>query len=78
MNKRCQTESLPEPVQFLAGYQHTIHDVNIMYKNKWCVVVNTCKEFDTLPVSQGDVLVRGPSRPVRGGTPDGPGGTLFY
>ena len=66
------------PVQFLAGYQHTIHDVNIMYKNKWCVVVNTCKEFDTLPVSQGDVLVRGPSRPVRGGTPDGPGGTLFY
>ena len=35
-----------------------------MYKNKWCVVVNTCKEFETLPVSQGDVLVRGPSRPV--------------
>ena len=66
-----------EPVQFLAGYQHTIHVVYIMYKNKWCVVVNTCKEFETLPVSQGDVLVRGPSRPVRGGAPDGPGGALF-
>ena len=40
-------------------------------------MVNTCKEFETLPVSQGDVLVRGPSRPVRGGAPDGPGGALF-
>ena len=69
---------LAATVQFLAGYQHIIHDVYIMYKNKWCVMVNTCKEFETLPVSQGDVLVRGPSRPVRGGAPDGPGGALFY
>ena len=38
-------------------------------------MVNTCKEFETLPVSQGDVLVRGPSRSVRGPSPDGPGGT---
>ena len=41
-------------------------------------IINDSMEFETLPVGQGDVLVRGPSRPVRGGTPDGPGGTLFY
>ena len=37
-------------------------------------IINDSMEFETLPVSQGDVLVRGPSRPVRGGAPDGPGG----
>ena len=41
-------------------------------------IINDSMEFETLPVSQGDVLVRGPSRPVRGGAPDGPGGALFY
>ena len=34
-------------------------------------IINDSMEFETLPVGQGDVL-------VRGGTPDGPGGTLFY
>ena len=28
-------------------------------------MVNTCKEFETLPVSQGNILVRGPSQSVR-------------
>ena len=41
-------------------------------------IINDSMEFETLPVSQGDVLVRGPSRPVRGGAPDGPGGAHFY
>ena len=41
-------------------------------------IINDSMEFETLPVSQGDVLVRGPSWPVRGGAPDGPGGALFY
>ena len=41
-------------------------------------IINDSMEFETLPVSQGDVLVRGPSRPVRGGAPDGPGGALSY
>ena len=34
-------------------------------------IINDSMEFETLPVGQGDVLVRGE-------TPDGPGGTLFY
>ena len=41
-------------------------------------IINDSMQFETLPVSQGDVLVRGPSRPVRGGAPGGPGGALSY
>ena len=35
-----------------------IHDVYIMQKNKWGVMVNTCKEFQLLPLSQGYPSVR--------------------
>ena len=38
---------LAATVQFLAGYQHIIHDVYIMYKNKWCVMVII--PLDTIP-----------------------------
>ena len=40
-------------------------------------MVNTCKEFETLPVSQGNILARGPSQSVRRDLPDGLGGTFF-
>ena len=35
-----------------------IHDVYTMYKNKWGVMVNTCKEFQLLPLSKGDTSIR--------------------
>ena len=38
-------------------------------------IINDSMEFETLPVSQGDVLVRGPSHSVRRGIPDS---TLLY
>ena len=35
-----------------------IHDVYIMQKNKWGVMVNTCKEFQLLPLSKGYASIR--------------------
>ena len=40
-------------------------------------MVNTCKEFETLPVTHGNILARGPSQSVRRDLPDGLGGTFF-
>ena len=34
-------------------------------------------QFEPLPVSQGNILVRGPSQSVRRDHPDGLGGTFF-
>ena len=35
-----------------------IHDVYTMHKNKWGVMVNTCKEFHLLPLSKGYASIR--------------------
>ena len=40
-------------------------------------VIDDSMEFETLPVSQGNILVRGPSQSVRRDLPDGLGGTFF-
>ena len=37
---------------------NTIHDGYTMYKNKWGVMVNTCKEFHILPLNKGDPSIR--------------------
>ena len=41
-------------------------------------IINDSMEFETLPVGQGNILVRGPSQSVRRGISDGLRGVPFY
>ena len=82
------TKTEEQPSQFLSSPVYACIESLNCSKSLYCTdvslgmvsrgIINDSMEFETLPVSQGDVLVRGPSRPVRGGAPDGPGGALFY
>ena len=51
-----------------------MHDVYTMHKNKWGVMVNTCKEFQLLPLSKGYASIRdfatpGMAPPLKGEEP---------
>ena len=62
---KCRPTMLTQ-FQNVAGQCNSLQAINIpdmvficmMYKNKWCVIVNTCKEFHILPLSKGDPSVR--------------------